>query len=97
MRWYCSSRSESRNLFLEMSSNFCPFSYCSFEQEVYSEWIQSVDEVAASNLEKPLLERNQDTHLISVNFDPKVEKRGSDSSMVFIKSSSISIADCSPA
>ena len=31
-----------------------------------------MDEVASANLEKPLLLRNQETQLISVNFDPKV-------------------------
>jgi hypothetical protein len=46
--------------------------HASFEDEVYSEWTQSVDEVASANLEKPLLIRNPDTSFISVNFDPKV-------------------------
>ena len=48
----------------------------SFEDDVYSEWTQSVDEVASGNLEKPLLLRNLETHLISVNFDPKVSDKG---------------------
>lgn len=41
---------------------------------MYSEWTQSVDEVANANLEKPLLVRNTDTQLVSVNFDPKVHR-----------------------
>ena len=45
----------------------------SFEGEVFSEWTQTVDEIAGFNLEKPLLVRNTDTHMIAVNFDPKVE------------------------
>lgn len=43
-----------------------------FEGEVYSEWTQSVDEVAKGNLEKPLLVRDPSNMLITVNFDPKV-------------------------
>lgn len=47
---------------------------CRFESEVYSDWTQSVDEVAKGNLEKPLLVRDQSNMMISVNFDPKVTK-----------------------
>ena len=39
---------------------------------MYSEWTQGVDEVALTNLEKPLLLRSPESQLISVNFDPKV-------------------------
>lgn len=48
---------------------------CSYEDEVYSEWVGGVDEVARTNLEKPLLLRNTDSLHISVNFDPKVRKQ----------------------
>lgn len=42
------------------------------EDEVYSGWTEKVDEVAKTNLEKPILLRNAETGLISVNFDPQV-------------------------
>ena len=53
-------------------TTFFLFFVFSFEGELYTEWTQGVDEVANANLEKPLLLRDRDTHLISVNFDPKV-------------------------
>lgn len=43
-----------------------------FEDEVYNEWTQGVDEVAKVNLEKPLLIRDPQSSLISVNFDPQL-------------------------
>ena len=45
---------------------------CRFESEVYTDWTQSVGEVASTNLEKPLLVRNSESHMIAVNFDPRV-------------------------
>ena len=45
---------------------------CRYEADVYSDWTEGVDEVAKANLDKPLLFRDQDSFLISVNFDPKV-------------------------
>lgn len=39
---------------------------------VYKEWTSGVDEICKVNLNQPLVTRNKDTDLISVNFDPKV-------------------------
>ena len=45
-----------------------------FEAEVFTEWAEGVDEIAKTNLEKPLLVREQkESHdLIRVNFNPQV-------------------------
>lgn len=45
-----------------------------FEKETFTEWAEGVDEIAKTNLEKPLLVRERkDAHdLIRVNFDPQV-------------------------
>ena len=43
-----------------------------FEDDVYNDWTQGVDDIAKVNLEKPLLLRDPSTLLISVNFDPKL-------------------------
>jgi dynein heavy chain len=43
-----------------------------FEDDVYNEWTQGVDEVAKANLEKPLVLRDLKSSLISVNFDPNL-------------------------
>ena len=45
-----------------------------FEKEVFTEWAEGVNEIAKTNLEKPLLVRERkDAHdLIRVNFDPQV-------------------------
>lgn len=43
-----------------------------FENEVYNEWTQAVDEVAKVNLEKPLLVQDPTSSLLSVNFDPQL-------------------------
>ena len=50
------------------------FYFSSFEAEVYNEWVSGVDEVAKTNLEKPLLvwEKKESMELVKVNFDPKV-------------------------
>ena len=44
----------------------------SFEDEMYKEWIATVDEVAKVNLEKPLLLRADTGLQLTVNFDPQV-------------------------
>ncbi len=44
----------------------------SYEDEVYSEWTEGVDEVAKANLDKPLLTRDPSSLHIKVNFDPQV-------------------------
>ena len=51
------------------------FHFSSFEEEVYNEWVSGVDEVAKTNLEKPLLvwEKKESMELVKVNFDPKVQ------------------------
>lgn len=48
----------------------------SFETDVYTNWAKGVDEVAKSNLEKPLLvwEKKGTIDLIKVNFDPQVKQ-----------------------
>ena len=43
-----------------------------YETEVFTEWTQGVDEVAKTNLDKPLIVRDPSSLQISVNFDPKV-------------------------
>ncbi len=48
----------------------CCFS--SFDKGVYKEWVGGVDEICKFNLEQPLITRNEETHYISVNFDPQV-------------------------
>lgn len=47
---------------------------CRFEDEVYTEWVQEVENIAQTNLEKPLLvrETRDQLELIQVNFDPQV-------------------------
>ena len=39
---------------------------------MFTEWTQGVDEVAKTNLDKPLIVRDANSLQISVNFDPKV-------------------------
>uniref|UniRef100_H2YYB5 AAA+ ATPase domain-containing protein n=1 Tax=Ciona savignyi TaxID=51511 RepID=H2YYB5_CIOSA len=43
-----------------------------FEEQVYQEWTKSVDERSQYNLTQPLLTRDPDTKLISVNFNPQL-------------------------
>ena len=43
-----------------------------FEKQVYDEWVAGVEEACSFNLAQPLLNRDEDTKLISVNFDPQV-------------------------
>ncbi|XP_071797739.1 dynein beta chain, ciliary isoform X1 [Asterias amurensis] len=43
-----------------------------YNDMVYKEWTAGVDEICKVNLNQPLVTRNKDTDLISVNFDPKL-------------------------
>ncbi|GAB1599188.1 dynein beta chain, ciliary [Argonauta hians] len=43
-----------------------------FEDQQYSEWARTVDEACCFNLSQPLLSRNEQTKLISVNFDAQL-------------------------
>ena len=47
-------------------------SSCRWEKEVFDDWMKGVDEACSFNLSQPLLSRNEETKLISVNFDPQV-------------------------
>lgn len=58
------------NIKLDCITNVCVRSY---ETEVYKEWTIKVEEVSKTNLEKPLLIRNDDTSQLTVNFDPEVQ------------------------
>ncbi|CAK8694647.1 unnamed protein product [Clavelina lepadiformis] len=44
----------------------------SFEESIYAQWTTSVDERSQYNLNQPLITRNSDTNLISVNFNPQL-------------------------
>jgi len=46
---------------------------CRVEEEMYKEWLAQVDEACSFNLAQPLLERDPETNLIKVNFDPQVK------------------------
>lgn len=43
-----------------------------WDQEIYKEWIAGVDEACSFNLNQPLITRNEETKLITVNFDPQL-------------------------
>ncbi|KAL8567548.1 hypothetical protein ACOMHN_054362 [Nucella lapillus] len=43
-----------------------------WDREIFDEWMKGVDEACSFNLSQPLLSRNSDTNLITVNFDPQV-------------------------
>ena len=45
---------------------------CSWDEQAYKEWKAGVDEACSFNLSQPLLMRNEETKLISVNFDPQL-------------------------
>ena len=45
---------------------------CSFEDKTYTEWTEGVDVIAKTNLERPLLVRDSNTELLSVNFNPQL-------------------------
>ena len=44
-----------------------------YKGEQYKEWTDKVDEDCQFNLSQPLLTRNEESNLISVNFNPKLE------------------------
>ena len=50
----------------------CTFITRRHEVKVYQEWTSKVEEVSKTNLEKPLLIRNEETSQLTVNFDPEV-------------------------
>uniref|UniRef100_A0A8C3PC88 Dynein axonemal heavy chain 11 n=1 Tax=Chrysemys picta bellii TaxID=8478 RepID=A0A8C3PC88_CHRPI len=43
-----------------------------FEEQIYCEWKSQVDEVCQFNLDQPLIKRNPENGLLSVNFDSKL-------------------------
>ncbi len=43
-----------------------------YEMETYENWTAEVNRIAEKNLEKPLLVRNEETLLLTMNFDPEV-------------------------
>lgn len=43
-----------------------------WDEEVYKEWATGVSEACAFNLGQPLIIRNEESKLISVNFDPQL-------------------------
>ncbi|WAR03796.1 DYHC-like protein [Mya arenaria] len=43
-----------------------------WDQDLYKEWIAGVDEACSFNLNQPLINRNEETKIISVNFDPQL-------------------------
>ena len=46
--------------------------YCSWDEDLYKDWIVGVDEACSFNLNQPLITRNEETKLITVNFDPQL-------------------------
>ncbi|XP_040289656.1 dynein heavy chain 11, axonemal [Bufo bufo] len=43
-----------------------------YEDRAYDQWISKVDDICRFNLDQPLIKRNHDDGLLSVNFDPKL-------------------------
>lgn len=43
-----------------------------YEDQTYCGWKVQVDEICQFNLDQPLIKRNPENGLLSVNFDPKV-------------------------
>ncbi|XP_070187600.1 dynein beta chain, ciliary-like isoform X2 [Littorina saxatilis] len=43
-----------------------------WDKDIFKEWLKGVDEACSFNLSQPLLSRNAETKLISVNFDPQL-------------------------
>ena len=43
-----------------------------FQDQIYQHWTTGIEEKCKFNLGQPLITRNQETQLISVNFDPQV-------------------------
>lgn len=62
------------NLFkLAKVITFIIFQYdFSWNGEVYSEWTAGVTEACSFNMSQPLVVRNEETKLITVNFDPQL-------------------------
>lgn len=48
--------------------------HLSYQDTVYAEWVQTVNDVVKVNLERPLLIRAKKTNCISVNFNPQVPR-----------------------
>lgn len=46
-----------------------------YNGNIYKAWTAGVDEICKVNLNQPLINRNKDNDLITVNFDPKVNKK----------------------
>ena len=44
----------------------------SYDDETYNHWTKGVDKISQQNLDKPLIVRDSNTKLITVNFDPEV-------------------------
>lgn len=45
---------------------------CSYESDAFDEWTAKVEGVVKINLEKPLLVRNDESMLLTLNFNPEV-------------------------
>lgn len=43
-----------------------------YEMTIYKNWTADVNRIVEKNLEKPLLVRNEETLLLTMNFDPEV-------------------------
>lgn len=43
-----------------------------YEEDIYSDWCNGLEQACLVNLNRPLLSRNVSSDLISVNFNPKV-------------------------
>ena len=43
-----------------------------YEEDVYSDWCEGLEQTCLMNLNQPLLSRNASSGLVSVNFNPKV-------------------------
>ena len=43
-----------------------------WDEEIFKDWIAGVDEACSFNLNQPLITRNEETKLITVNFDPQL-------------------------
>lgn len=54
----------------------CFFS-CRYQEKVYINWSQTVSEKSQYNLTQPLIRREPETKLLTVNFDPQVKTTAS--------------------
>lgn len=43
-----------------------------YEEDIYSDWCNGLEQVCLINLNQPLISRNTSSDLISLNFNPKV-------------------------